>query len=677
MQLPAILTLLALVASLFCPSGAPVYAQGRDNGHFDEVIFEMSQAYKAHDRKKLTALLPQVQGYVLEPWAAYWELSTRLDEVGPTELQEYFTRYAGTYQEDRLRVDLLLQLGRNRDWPGFNRHLAQYRMNDDKSVRCYQLLADHETQHADTSAEIVATWMSLKEPDEACNASVQQLLEEKALAPAVVWQRARLGIENDRMRLATQAVSLLDENWSKTLHSIYQDPQRYLKGKFTALSPHSRELVILAILRLAYLEPEQAAQELRLVRWRAQLSPQDRNWIWGAIGKRAAQKLAGNALEYFSQCPLTELQDDHLAWATRAALRAGEWPLVQKFIDAMPATMRNEPVWTYWRARAVLVRNGGTATATATNTAINPDREAALAALRSIAGLRGFYEQLALEDSGQLIALPPRPAPLTQEEKDAARTNPGLIRALYAIQLGLRAEGVREWNYTTNLHERGGMSDRALLAAADLACRSEVWDRCINSSERSKTQIDTDQRYPMPFKDQVLAQCNKIGLDPASVYGLIRQESRFVIDAKSSVGASGLMQVMPATAKWTAKKIGLTDFHVRQLNDSETNIAIGTGYLKLLLDSFDGSLPLAAAAYNAGPARARSWRADASSSPIDAAIWAENIPFSETRDYVKKVVANSTLYAAIVSGQAQSIRARLGKVGPRDSTRPDTSTDLP
>ncbi|MEO7127277.1 MAG: lytic transglycosylase domain-containing protein, partial [Rhodoferax sp.] len=157
-------------------------------------------------------------------------------------------------------------------------------------------------------------------------------------------------------------------------------------------------------------------------------------------------------------------------------------------------------------------------------------------------------------------------------------------------------------------------------------------------------------------------------------YGLIRQESRFIIDARSGVGASGLMQVMPATARWTAKKIGLANFSADQITDRDTNIAIGTGYLKLILDDFNGSMPLAAAAYNAGPGRPRSWR---NGPVLDGAIWAENVPFAETREYVKKVMANTTDYAALLTGQPQTLRSRLGTVGPRDAGEPETGKDLP
>jgi soluble lytic murein transglycosylase len=204
-------------------------------------------------------------------------------------------------------------------------------------------------------------------------------------------------------------------------------------------------------------------------------------------------------------------------------------------------------------------------------------------AFESIASARGFYEQLASEELGRKITIPTAPMAVTAEEMEAAKRNVSLQRALYALSIGLRQEGVREWNYAVSFvnmqGQSGAMSDRELQAAAQLACDNQVWDRCINTSERTKFDFNAEHRFPMPFKDAVLARSKEINLDPAYVYGLIRQESRFVMDARSGVGASGLMQVMPATAKWTAKKIGLQGFSVDQLGNRDTNIAIGTGYL--------------------------------------------------------------------------------------------------
>jgi soluble lytic murein transglycosylase len=447
---------------------------------------------------------------------------------------------------------------------------------------------------------------------------------------------------------------------------IHADPQKYLDKRILAISKNRKELSVLALIRIANTDPDKAAQLLEK-KWGLMLTKEEHNWVWGVIGKQAAQKLQDNAHSYFNKVSRNQdLSDDLLIWKTRAALRSGDWKAVIAAVDAMDSA-KKDPTWIYWKARGQLA---GIASSAATD----PVRTEATAALQSIASVKGFYEQLALEELGQAITAPAKPEALTPQEKTVAAQNAGLQRALKALSLGLRSEGNREWNYTTNLHTPGGMSDRELLAASDLACSKQVWDRCINTSERTKLAIDFDQRFPMPLKDTVLRRTKEIQLDPAYVYGLIRQESRFIMDAKSVVGAAGLMQVMPATAKWTAKKIGMTNFQPHQITDQEINVTIGTGYLKLVLDDFDGSMPLAAAAYNAGPSRSRNWR---KGPVLEAAIWAENIPFNETRDYVKKVLSNTTNYAAIITGQPQSLKARLGTVGPRNAQAPAENTDLP
>ena len=646
--------------------GYAARAQAVDVARNDQAVLDMAQAFKLGERKQLAQLLPQAKGSLLEPWAAYWDMSLRLDQADKAEIESVLARYAGSYQEDRLRADWLLQLGRNREWATFRAQLPLYRMADDRSIQCYALWSDYLTSGADVAKQLQELWLAQREPDEACADAAQELIKARNMPAQAAWLRARLGMENDRLKVTTQAVATLDTKWVKTVAAIYQSPAKYLNDKLTALRPQTREFVSLALIRLAYLEPQDAAVEVDKLRWRAQLTGEERSWIWGVIGKRAAQKGQDNALSYYQKGRLDQMHEDQVLWALRAALRAGQWTQVEAAFAALPPALRAEPTWVYWQARAVLAQKPSEAA-----------RAQALVSLQSIAGIRGFYEQLALEELGQRSTLPPKPLAPTPEEKDNARKNSGLQRALYAIALGLRSEGVREWNYAISLHTKGGMDDRSLLAAAELACHAEVWDRCINTSDRSKALIDMEQRFPMPFKAAVLARAQSIGLEPAYVYGLIRQESRFVMDARSVVGASGLMQVMPATAKWTAKKIGINDFTPAKLTDRDTNIAIGTGYLKLVLDTFQGSMPLAAAAYNAGPSRARTWRGATGAPVLEAAIWAENIPFNETRDYVKKVLSNTTLYAALISGQPQSIKARLGSVGPVDATAPETGFDLP
>jgi len=359
--------------------------------------------------------------------------------------------------------------------------------------------------------------------------------------------------------------------------------------------------------------------------------------------------------------------DDMLVWQARSALRAAgspteRWGRVTLAVQAMSPADQQDPAWVYWRARAqqALALPGVEG---------DNDRLAARAALESIATQLHFYGKLAREDLGAELLIPARPAPLTPAERDAATRNGGLGRALLLFNIGLRNEAVREWNFSIR-----GMSDRELLAAAQLACDREVWDRCINTSERTRHEVDMAQRFPMPYRAQVLAKAKEVGIDPALLYGLIRQESRFIIDARSGVGASGLMQLMPATARWTAKKIGVP-YQTQQITDREMNLLLGSSYLKLLLDDFGGSMAMATAAYNAGPGRPRRWR---EGPLLEPAAWAENIPFNETRDYVKKVLSNSVYYSTMTNDKILTLKSRLGpNIGPRDASAPASNIELP
>jgi len=652
-----------IMAALVTPGLALAQAPGGD-----AALLEMRAAYSRGNSFQLANLLPTMRGHALEPLANYWSIRSRLDIATPLEIRAALDRMAGTYWEDRLRNDWLLQLGKARDWANFDAELPRFRMNDDRQVRCYALMRDVASGRATGEAVapvVQANWHAQREAEDGCATAAKFLLDAGHLKPQAVWQRARLAMDANRARVATQAVAMLDPDLSATVDSIAADPAKYLDEKLTAIRPRTKELVTLAIIRLAANDPAAAALEMDRTRWKAQLTKEERSWTWGVIGKRSAQKLQAEALGYFANGEDRYMHDEHLAWKARAGMRAGSWNAVHDAVSAMSEAQQSDPAWVYWEARAVQALK-------------LPDPVAASAKARelfeSIASSRDFYEQLAMEELGRPITVPAAPAPLTAEEVSAAQNNPGLRRALIAIRLGLRSEGVREWNYTVGLHTPGGMGERELLAASALACQHELWDRCINTSLRTPESMDHAQRFPTPHRAQVVSRANEIGLDPAYVYGLIRQESRFITDARSGVGASGLMQVMPATARWTANKIGLANFKPAQITERDTNIQIGTAYLKFALDDFQGSLPLAAAAYNAGPGRSRQWR---NGPVLPGEVWTENIPFEETRDYVKRVLANTTNYAALITGQPQSLRARLGTVGPRPVSAPTANPDLP
>jgi soluble lytic murein transglycosylase len=633
----------------------------------DAIIVDAREALRKNDRTRLAALRDAAMAskLPLAMWPDYWELTNRIGEVQQAEVDAFSARWPGTYVEDRFRNDWLLELGKRRDWVNFAAEYPRFRMNDDREVSCYALLVEQQSGK-DVRDAALAAWLAQRDADDGCTLLAATLTDAKQFGPGDAWRKARLAIDSGRLRAARQAAALVSVSAASAVGELAANPARYLARRASTANRHGAELTTLALMRMASNDPDAAALQLD-TRWDRHLPADLAAWAWGSIGKQAAIKLQPEAADYFQRAKQRaahvkrdlEWPDDMLAWKARAALRAdngkARWQPVVQAIDAMSASEQREPVWIYWKARAL--------TALAADSQDGDSmRLLAHEQMASIAGQLNFYAALAAEQLGQPVYVPPRPTPLTALEREAAVRHPGLTRGLQLIALGLRSEGVREWNYSIR-----GMDDRELLAAAQLACDREVWDRCINTSDRTRAEIDMQQRFPMPYRKDVVAKAAEIGLDPAYVYGLIRQESRFITDARSSVGASGLMQLMPSTARWTAKKIGLPYSH-DLIADRDTNLRLGTSYLKLVLDDFGGSQALAAAAYNAGPGRPRRWR---DGPALEGAIWAENVPFTETREYVKKVLSNATYYAAQLGTPALSLSERLGRsISPADPPNP-------
>ena len=638
----------------------------------DALIADGREALRKKDRNRLLAIKSASADarHPLAMWPDYWELGNRLGEAQQSEIDQFSARWSGTYVDDRLRNDWLLELGKRRDWVNFAAEFPRFRMNDDREVACYALLTDHLAGKEVREAALTA-WFGQREADDGCALLAATLTDARQFTAADAWRKARIAIDSGRPRVARQAAAIVSIAAAGAVAEITDNPARYLALRGSAETRTAAELTTLALMRVAASDPGLAAGPLA-DRWERELPPDLGAWAWAAAGKQSALKLQPEAPDYFARAAIrgakapleAELPDDMLAWKARAALRADNgrprWQQVVQAVNAMPAAEQRDPAWVYWKARALAAIAGDSQDSESMRTL-------ARELMAGIAGQMNFYATLAAEHLNQPMFMPPRPAPLTPAEREGALRNAGLARALQLIALGVRNEGVREWNYTLR-----GMSDRELLAAAQLACDREVWDRCINTSDRTRVEIDVEQRFPMPFRKEVTARAGEIGLDAAYVYGLIRQESRFILDARSHVGASGLMQLMPATARWTARKIGLP-YSNDAISDRDTNLRIGTAYLKFVLDDFQGSQALAAAAYNAGPSRSRKWR---EGPLLETAIWAENVPFNETRDYVKKVLSNAAYYAAQLGADGAGagavptgLKARLGRgIAPGDPT---------
>ena len=611
----------------------------------DERFLAARDAYRVGDRIKLERLAGELRGHDLEDYVDYWLLVGRLpDQLEPAAAREFIARHERTYLAEKLRSDWLKVLGKKQQWSEFDVEYPKI-VAPDQELACYALQSRRARGDATMLDDALPLWTTLLEPPEPCYPVLEALIWEKRVLADEVWVRVRRQVEANKIAAARYSTNYLppsqtpsagqfDAAVDKPMPTLAKLPANWAEKRL------GRELAAIAIQRVAKSDPRMAAEQLEKLA--PKMEESERTWTWGQIGWQAALRHMPEAVGWYKKTSNVPLSDEVAQWKVRAALRAQDWGLVRSTIERMPPALAALPEWTYWLGRAY--KAGGQTTE-------------ADALFQKISGQPNFYGNLADDELDRPIRVPPKAAALSRDEVVAASTNPGLKRALALIRVNMRVEGVREWNWTLR-----GMSDRELLAAAELAKRNDVFDRAIAAADRTKNEHDYSLRYLSPFDDQVRPAAQKQSVDEAWVYGLMRQESRFITNAKSTVGASGLMQLMPATAKWVANKIGLANYSHSRVNDTETNLLLGTTYMRMVMESLDNHPVLASAAYNAGPGRARKWRADR---PLEGAIYAETIPFNETRDYVKKVMSNAVYYSALFEDKPQTLKPRLGVIAPR------------
>jgi len=599
----------------------------------------LREAFRAGEFNRVNGYAARLKGHALEPFAAYLHLEMRLKEADPEEIRSYLTRNADSYLADRLRGDWLRLLGKNQDWAGFLGEYPQL-LSQDNEITCYALQARLAKGDSNALPEARKLWLSSAiELPASCEPLFAALVTGEMLYVKDVWARLRLALEAGNVTLARNVARYLPpapEFPVRALEQAADNPLAFLdKLPVDLESRAGRELTLFALYRVA-----RTQTPLTLSYWKplqARFSQEEQEYFWGQLALQAARQLDPNAVGWFIKAGNTPLNELQLAWKVRAALRQQNWREVLAAIAAMPESDQNIGAWRYWKARA-LKAGGKTAQA---NMILAPlSRE------------HNYYGQLAAEELGAAIGIPAETYRPSEEEIRQIGHVPAIRRALILYEINVRSDANREWNWAIK-----SFDDKQLLAAAELAKRNDWLDRAIYTADKTTRLHDFSLRFPAPHRDVMQEYTRRVGLDEAWVYGLIRQESRFVQQAKSTVGASGLMQLMPATARWVAKKIGMRDFRQTMVNQLNTNVALGTYYLKYVQDQLDGQPVLATAAYNAGPRRAQRWR---DGKPLEGAIYAESIPFTETRGYVQKVMSNATYYANRFGSQVYSLKEKLG-----------------
>ncbi len=617
----------------------------------DAAYLSARDAAKNGQLNKVEQLYPQLKQHELAPYVESWMLRPQLNTDAP-EIRAFLKKYEGERPAELLRADWIRAQAKQGNWTLVAQQGALM-LQPEPDVQCYSLLP--RVSNGDNAAKEQARvlWVTGTDSPDACQALFDTMWANGEIKASDGWLRARRQVAMNKPSQARQTLAVMRVNANDAaggLDAVLSKPVVYLERVGTPNDDTQKELVTLALVRMARNEPSSAVSAIK--RYGSGLDRAQQEYVWGIIGWQLGIQHSPEALDAEKRSGTVLLPDDAMAWRVRVALRAQDWSLVKKSIEAMPEPMMNSPEWVYWLGRAYKAqgRDG-----------------VAEEQFQKIAGQPNFYGVLATEELGGRAKLPPQAKSATTDETRAVEKQPGIRRALAMYRLDLRPEGVKEWSWALR-----GMSDRQLLAAAEVAQRNQIIDRSISAADRTKEEHNYKLRFPIPYADKIMPHSDRQNLDKAWVYGLMRQESRFVTNAKSNVGAAGLMQVMPATGKWVANKLGIK-FAPADLHNPDTNVMLGTTYMRLVLESLDNHPVLASAAYNAGPGRARKWR---DVKPLEGAIYAETIPFSETRDYVKKVMSNAVFYQTVMTGNSPSLKVMLGTIGPK-SSQSNGLPDLP
>lgn len=622
----------------------------------DDVLLQARQAYAAGDVaafEKHAAKLPA--SHPLYPYLAYWRLQRGTNIANDDLVTDFLSTYPDTWLAERVRAEWLKQLGRREMWPAY---AAEYPRlaRPEATHQCYAHRAWLAAGDRSRIKDALVLWFSGNDQPSACDPLFTQLYREEVINREDVWRRLRLALEagNTNLALVLNTWLPIEERFnSAVLDQAMRTPAAYLQASETqAESRASRELRLYALTQLAKQNSLQA--DAALQRILVQLSEVDQRYAWGQLATQAARRHETNALGWFARAGTTTVSDTQREWWVRIALRAGDWNTVANVIESMTEPYRTLSVWRYWQARAQQALGRTTQ---------------AKQMFTTLARETNYYGQLAQEELDDNVTPSAINVKTSGEEADAIARLPGMQRAMRLYTLGLRSEANNEWNWTTRAFD-----DRQLLAAAEWARRAEWYDQAINTAEKTRDIHDFDLRYLAPYRELASVAAAENGLDEAWVYGLMRQESRFINVARSRVGAAGLMQIMPDTARWIANRLGIKGFDVGEMNTPATNIKFGTYYLKHVQDRLDGSPVLATAAYNAGPGRAQRWR---STAPMEAAVYIESIPFTETRDYVRKVMSNAIYYARRFGQPSVLLKDRLGVIPARTVPAPVPAPNEP
>jgi soluble lytic murein transglycosylase len=585
-----------------------------------------------------------LRAYPLYPYLVAARLQARIsDPSAAPGIQEFLQQYRGQPVARPLRARYLMALALARRW---DEYLALYDPASDDTVaaRCNAFAARIAlARTAGLAADVSTQWDYPRSLPDACDPAIDWMREHGELTPQLVDLRARAALASGETGLARYLAKSLPAamagpvlQWADLIERPQDTIDALIATPGTAVEPAA---LLDGWRRYARRNPDGAALDYpKLVAARG-MDEQAAGPYALAVGVGLALSRRPGSLPYFARAQAGDYDESAFEWRVRAALWAGDWHIARQAIDAMPESLRSQNRWKYWSARV--------------SDALG-DNDAARKGYGEVLPTDNWYAVLSAARLGKPYTPSLVPVGLDDEVMNRLEAEPAFVRARELVACDMEPQAVAEWRYAESSLDRG-----AQVQAIGIAARWGWYLEAIAAAAKLGIFNDYDLLYPRPYDAAVHRGATLSGLPEDLIYAVIRQESLYQEDARSSAGALGLMQLLPETARRTAKAWDLPRPSRASLLEPSINVPIGSAYLRSLYDRAGGQTPLAIGGYNAGPAAVSRWLPD---EPMALDVWVENIPYNETRNYVQKVSWHMLVFGWLEDHRPRDVSSWLGSV---------------
>lgn len=609
----------AVVGVVLCALSVPLLAQTTEQTLYRQA----HEAVRANDMGRFYQIRARLSHYPLLPYLDYYRLAFRPGQADYAEVTRFIRQHADTPQSNRLERSYLQYLAQSQQW---SRFLTFYpELPESTGLRCLHYEARYQTGHRDEALKAAESlWMSGESRPDACDGLFALWQGRGLRTQAKVWKRMTLAFEAANPALIRHlSVALGSEQpYGKLMQETLDRPTRVTQGANYPNTAKGREVLLLGLARYANEAPTRALDLLAVYQGRYRFSNGAMQPVEQAAARRLLLDRSTERRSWLDGWMRSSSDEELLELRARLAVWEQDWQRLAGWIKGMPPALQQSERWRYWLARSLEKRG---------------EAGQARTLYREVAAMRGYYGFLAAQRAGAPYRLKNEYPAKVPTWSQAVRHWPFLARVRELKAMNELTAARSEWVHNVDRSER---EQKLVLSAL---AEGQGWhDLAILGTIRAEAWDALDLRFPMPLRQTYDRVAREHGMPSSLLYAISRQESAMYPLAQSPVGARGLMQLMPATARHTAGKIGFPYRSEQQLFNPDVNVRLGSAYLKGLLDNYDGNRIFAAAAYNAGPGRVARWRAQSDGKPVD--VWVEGIPFKETRNYVQNILSFNLIY---------------------------------